>query len=253
MSKSAKYANGADGDGNASLDRLAHELRTPLAAIQSMAEALAEGYLGPMENEQHAGYVRSIAGAAKHALAVVEAMLPSAAGMPGVEARLETLDVAALAQDVVAGMSLLAARAGVRLVTDTATGDPVCARACPTDVRQMLINLVSNGIVHAGGGSTVCVGVQPSRDGLVSVRVADDGRGIPREILDRLEAGGVLDLVVGAPAGSRLRLGLTLTRALADANGGRLEVKRGQIGTEACVMLPALSEPTAAECTEGNT
>jgi signal transduction histidine kinase len=199
-----------------------------------------------MENEQHVGYVRSIAGAAKHALAVVEAMLPSATGTAVVQARPETLDVAALAQDVVGGMSLLAARAGVRLVTDTATGDPICARVCPTDVRQMLINLVSNGIVHAGGGSTVCVGVQASCNGLVSIRVADDGRGIPREILDRLEAGGGFDPVVGAPDGSRLRLGLTLTRALADANGGRLEVRRGQVGTEACVILPALSEPTAA-------
>jgi len=247
MSKSAKHANGADGDGDASLDRLAHELRTPLAAIQSMAEALAEGYLGPMENEQHAGYVRSIAGAAKHALAVVEAMLPSAAGMPAVQARPEALDVAALARDVVAGMSLLAARAGVHLIADTDTGVPVCARACSTDVRQMLINLVSNGIVHAGGGSTVCVGVQSSGNGLVAIRVADDGCGIPREILDTLEAGAALNPIVGAPTGSRLRLGLTLTRALADANGGRLEVKRGQIGTEACVILPALPEPAAAE------
>jgi signal transduction histidine kinase len=247
MSKSAKHPNGADGDGDASLDRLVHELRTPLAAIQSMAEALAEGCLGPMENERHADYVRSIAGAAKHALAVVETMLPPAVGMPAVQIRSERLDVVALARDVVASMSLLAARAGVRLVADAATGVPVCARACPTDVRQMLINLVSNGIVHAGGGSTVRVGVRSNGGGLVSIDVADDGRGISLDILDRLEAGAALDPVVGAPTGSRLRLGLALTRALARANGARLEVKRGQVGTQACVILPALSESAAAE------
>jgi signal transduction histidine kinase len=200
-----------------------------------------------MENERHAGYVQSIAGAAKHALAVVEAMLIPTSGAPAMQAHPERLDVAALARDVVAGMRLLAARAGVHLVADETTGVSIYARACSTDVRRMLINLVSNGIVHAGGGSTVCVGARSSGDGVVSIDVADDGRGIPGEVLDRLETGAALDPVVGAPAGSRLRLGLALTRALAEANGGRLEVRRGQVGTEACVILPALSESAAAE------
>jgi signal transduction histidine kinase len=200
-----------------------------------------------MENGRHAGYVRCIGETAKHALAVVEALLPSAAGVSPWQSCSDGFDVAALAGDVVAGMSLLAARAGVHLVGDTNAIDArTSAQVCPTDVRQMLINLVSNGIVHAGGGSTVRVSTERG-DGLVSICVADNGPGISQEIIECLEAGAPLESVSAVTAGSRLRLGLTLTRALAVANGGRLEISSGAGGTEVRIILPAFVQALGCE------
>lgn len=229
----------ADRLGEAGLEQLAHELRTPLAAIQSMAEALCGGHLGLMENSRHAGYVQSIAETAKHALAVVDAMLLRPLGeTKEVEDVSCGLDVAAVARDVVAGMAVLAARAGVRLEVRDSGGSGPHAKACGTDVRQMLINLVSNGIMHAGGGATVRVETG-SQDGVVWVAVTDDGSGIPQIVLDRLEMGLPLDVVANGASASRMRLGLMLTRSLADANGGRLEIETGADGTRARVLLPA--------------
>ncbi|MGD9805192.1 MAG: sensor histidine kinase [Hyphomicrobiaceae bacterium] len=229
--------------GRFNADRLVHELRTPLAAIQSMAEALASGHLGRMENERHAGYVLSMAETAKHALAVLEAMLVQKAENARHTDELPVeIDACGLARATVEGMLILAARAGVRLELRESS-PPILAKVRATDVRQMLINLIANGIAHAGGGSTVLIDAG-LRDQFVWLRVTDDGAGIPQSVIDRLEMGLPLDNGGGFPT-SRLRLGLTLTRALAITNGGGLEIKTSPAGTEACIILPAVQASAA--------
>lgn len=224
--------------GEVRLDRLVHELRSPLAAIQSMADALSSGHLGRIENERHVSYVQSIAETAKHALAVIEGMLLRGRPVTPADARSGAgVDVEALAREVVAGMAMLAARAGVRLDMRESTEPAVRAMVCATDLRQMLINLVSNGIVHAGGGTTVRIEAG-SLDGMVWVAVSDNGPGIVKSVIERLEMGLPLDPVVEGSPASRMRLGLTLTRALARANGGHLELRTNG-GTEARILLPA--------------
>lgn len=238
----AAYAGGIDGErlGDAldvPLDRLAHEIRTPLAAIQAMADALSGGHLGAMENPRHALYVASMAETARHALAVVEAMLANHGTRGSVADASCSIAVGALAHEVVLGMSLLAARSGVRLDNGSG-GDEITAKVRATDLRQMLINLVANGIGHAGGGATVTVGV--GRDnGEAWVEVADDGPGIPVAVLERFAAGTPLDGASATDVSMRVRLGLSLTRALAEANAGRLDIVTGQSGTRVRIVLPA--------------
>ncbi|MGE0699601.1 MAG: sensor histidine kinase [Hyphomicrobiaceae bacterium] len=218
-----------------SLDRLAHELRTPLAAIQSTADALAGGHLGPLD-QRLAGYVASIADTARHALAVVDGMLavppphdPDRGPGP--------LDLAAVAGRVVTSMASLAQQAGVHL----ALRQPECraeANAAETDVRRMLINLVINGITHTGREATVIVSSGVDATGAPWLEVSDDGPGIAPE--KAVALGGVLqpDLPAGAGArGARTRHGLAVAHALAGANGGRLELRSGPLGTTARLVL----------------
>lgn len=231
--------DGLDPPGGAiDLDQLAHELRTPLAAIQSMADALAGGHLGAVD-PRHAAYLASIRDTARHALAVLHATLSLAASeSPGVRPPCARLDLAALAGGVVSSLGMLAARAGVRLEMRSATLATV-AFARATEVRQMLTNLVSNGIAHAGGGASVAVVVGAADGTGAWFEVADDGPGIPVGVLRRLEAGEPLDGMTDATCVGRARLGLALTRSLAEANGGRLEIETGPSGTRARVTLPA--------------
>lgn len=220
------------------LERLAHELRSPLAAIQSTADALAGGHLGPVD-PLHAGYLASIRDTARHALAVITRMAGSGHNLSGSGGRAEPIELARVAAAVVRGMRMLAARSSVRLEADAGVA-PHIAWASPTDVRQMLINLVSNGIAHAGGGATV--GVTTGSDGREAwIEVADDGPGVAAEVLALLEAGAPLDADPAAP-GTRIRLGLMLTRQLAQASGGRLEIASGPGGTRARVVLPVPPE-----------
>mgnify|MGYP000049332712 FL=1 len=215
------------------LARLAHELRTPLAAIQSTADALASGHLGAID-PRHAAYLASIRETARHALSVIGGMVDASA--PALSA---PLDLRGIVTEVTGGLAMLAAAARITLVVETACGD-VRATGSPTDVRQMLINLVSNGISHAGAGATVRVAV--GGDGLSEVwlDVTDDGPGLPAGILHRLEAAALLDPAPGGARSTRARLGLRLTRQLAAANGGRLELASSPSGTRARIVLPAL-------------
>lgn len=217
-------------------DRLAHEIRTPLAAIQAMAEALAGGHLGPMQNARHADYVASMAETARHALAVVETMLPQhRAPMGAAGAPPASTGVANIAREVALAMSLLAARSGVRLEVQSG-GDDVRAVVRATDLRQMLINLVSNGIGHAGGGAAVTL--TAGRDGSEAwVEVADNGAGISPALLERIVNRTFVD-ENSTSSPMRVPLGLALTRALAEANGGRLQLESGSNGTRARIVLP---------------
>lgn len=224
------------GPSEVDLDRLAHELRSPLAAIQSMAEALADGHLGPVD-PRHATYLASIRDTARHALAVIAGMVGAAHDLEGPFRDPEPVELSRVAAEVAQGMGLLAARAAVRLEAAVAGNPPVIARASPTDVRQMLINLMSNGIAHSGGGATIAV-TTGSNGCEAWIEVADNGPGIAAGVLDRLATGAPLDGDTQGAAGSRIRLGLTLTRQLAAANGGRLEIASSPEGTRARIVLP---------------
>lgn len=216
-------------------DRLAHELRTPLAAIQALADALAQGYLGPLENPRHVSYVASIRETARHALAVVDSMTGRTAEKPGGGSR-TSVDLAQVSREVVDGLALLAARNSVRFEAAGLLA-PVRCLARETEVRRMLLNLMANCAMHAGAGASVDVRAGSDGAGHVFVEVADNGPGLAAEIVDRLARGEPLG--DAEATGVRQRLGLTMTRALAVANGGRLEILSGPAGTRARIVLPA--------------
>lgn len=220
------------------LDRLMHELRSPLAAIQAMADALAEGHLGALGTPQHVAYLASIRETARHALLVLDSM--AGGPNPDAEQAVGPTPLESVATEVVGAMGLLAARAGVALETKAASSaGAVLALARATDIRQMLINLVANGIAHAGGGARVEVAARRLGEGLVALEVSDDGPGIAAGVLERLRTRAPLDRAAGPDFATRPRLGLALTRALAEVNGGRLEIESGADGTRARIVLPA--------------
>ena len=96
--------------------KLAHELRTPLSAILTMADVLAEQRFGPLPDPRYADYARTISDTARHAIGVVAAMLAS--DRPG-EARGEPtfveLDLEALATECARSIAALATRSGVAI------------------------------------------------------------------------------------------------------------------------------------------
>lgn len=222
------------------LRHLAHELRTPLAAVLSLADVMLGGYLGPVANPRHLDYLGSIRETARHALGVIESMLVRP--LEGGRGRSADagLDLDAVVAEIAAAMSALAVRSGARLVARTG-GVLTMVAADATALRQMLLNLVANSLAHAGGGITVTMttGVQPG--GLVWVEVADNGPGIPEAVIDRLAIGG------SPSTQERPEIGLLLTQALAEAQGGRLELASGPDGARARLVLPAHQSPGAAQ------
>ena len=112
----------------------------------------------------------------------------------------------------------------------------------PYQVRQILINLVTNGLQAVQAGGEVSLTIDGDGEE-ATVVVADDGPGIPPENLERIFE----PFFSTKPPGAGTGLGLSVSRGLVDKLGGRIEVmSRLGEGASFKVTLPRTA-PEAAE------
>jgi signal transduction histidine kinase len=186
-------------------DRLAvlvHEVRSPVAALSTIAEAAHAD-----DPEFH-----RLVELATAACRSIERLLHDASAA---SVELEDVDAAALVREVVATAVLRGAR--VRAIVQD--GLPQL-RADPLRLRQALDNLVANALVHASQSDEVVVAAALD-DGRLLLSVSDRGDGIPpREQARIFERGVRLD---DTRPGSGL--GLAIAKAIAEAHGGTLSVE----------------------------
>ena len=227
------------------LSTLSHELRTPLQAIVGFAELLGTLDLPPARREAALGHIDA---AAHHVLDLVGDVLDLAR----LEARALPLasgavDLAALVHEVLDLLEPVAARRGIRLGTDLPGAGGPTACADPRRVRQVLINLVTNGVRHNHVDGWVRVGAD-AEDGEVVLAVSDGGPGIPAALAHRLfEPFAQLDGGAAEDVRGGTGLGLALVRGLVEAMAGTVAVESAPAaGTTVTVRLPgAPAEVTA--------
>ena len=190
-----------DGD---RLSVVAHELRSPVAALEALAAAAAT------TPAAERGRLVALAVAAGRDIErlVSDPQLLSL--------RTEPVDVGALARGLASERVVVTVEGGARVTAD------------PTRLRQALANLVENGLRH---GSTVAIEVGES-DGRVVVDVADDGPGLPD---------GLDPFARGTSGAGSTGLGLWLARAVADAHGGSLDLVGTGPGGRFRLVLPSAS------------
>jgi two-component system OmpR family sensor kinase/two-component system sensor histidine kinase BaeS len=195
---------------------IAHELRTPLTVIRSDLEALLDGVYEPTPE--------TLASVQEETLLLARLVddLRALAQAEAGQLRLErqSLDLAELLGGVAAGFDLQARGQGQELKLDLPPDLPT-VDADPQRVRQAVANLVSNALRHAPDAGHVVISAQ-ALQAEVQVSVADDGPGIAQEDLDRIFERfwhGVQPRAQGSG------LGLTITRELVRAHGGRIWVE----------------------------
>jgi signal transduction histidine kinase len=235
----ARVAEDASRAKSVLLSTLSHELRTPLQAIVGFAELLGTLDLPPARREAALGHIDA---AAHHVLDLVGDVLDlarlEARALPLAPGR---VDLAALVREVLDLLEPLAARRGIRLGTDLPGAGGPAACADPRRVRQVLINLVTNGVRHnhVDGWVRVDAWGEAGADGEVVLTVSDGGPGIPASLAHRLfEPFAQLD---GGPADDAggTGLGLALVRGLVEAMAGTVTVgSTPGAGTTATVRLP---------------
>ncbi|NBH12289.1 HAMP domain-containing sensor histidine kinase, partial [Amycolatopsis sp. SID8362] len=209
---------------------LGHELRTPLQAVTGFTELLGSLDLPP---ERRQAALEHITGAAGHILAMVDDVLDVAR----IEARALPLhpvdiDVPAVVAEVLSLLEPLADAEGVHLRDESG---PATLHGDERRLKQILLNLAGNAVRYNRTGGTVVLTTRTEPDAVV-ITVADSGRGIAPEHLDRLFT--PFDRL-GADSGEGVGLGLPLAKGLAEAMGGGLAVEStpGR-GTTVEVTLP---------------
>jgi signal transduction histidine kinase len=212
---------------------MSHELRTPLNAIAGYAELLDIGIHGPLTSAQHEAIER-IQHSQRQLLGVIDDVLNFArieAGRIELDVRPVSLHEALVALEPL--VAPLLEKKALRYRYDPSSPD-VRLRGDVEKIRQIVLNLLSNAIKFTDAGGAIVVSCVVERE-FANVRVADTGRGVPADKLER-----IFEPFVQLSAGrtrthSGTGLGLSISRDLARAMGGNLTAKsvvdRGSVFT----------------------
>lgn len=207
------------------LATMSHELRTPLNAIIGLSEMLAE-HGDRLPPERRAESLRRVLNAGRHLLNLINDILDLSKIEAGkMELQIGTVPVRELVDDVVSTVRPLAEQNGNELVVDCPRDIPA-ARADPTRIRQILLNLLSNACKFTKSGRVELeVGTADGETNrLVYFSVTDTGIGLTPDQMRRL-----FEEFVQADASTTREyggtgLGLAISRKLCRQMGGDITV-----------------------------
>jgi len=215
---------------------MSHELRTPLTAIMGYEELLSDGITGPVTELQRQQLGR-INASARHLLGLIDEILTFARVDVGRErVRWESMSVNHTLSDAAALVEPMATAKSLKLVVKLLAEDQVI-QTDGTKLRQMLVNLLSNGIKFTEIGE-VRLGCIVS-NGTLEVSIADTGVGIAAENIEYVfEPFWQAEQTATRKTGGT-GLGLSVTRKLARLLGGDVTVaSRVGAGTTFLLTLP---------------
>ncbi|MFL5504345.1 MAG: sensor histidine kinase [Gemmatimonadaceae bacterium] len=215
---------------------MSHELRTPLTAIMGYEELLSDGITGPVTELQRQQLGR-INASARHLLGLIDEILTFARVDIGRErVRWESLSINHTIGDAAALVEPMASAKDIKLIIELLEEDQAI-QTDGTKFRQMLVNLLSNGIKFTEKGE-VRVRISVT-NGFLEIRIADTGIGIPADnIEDVFEPFWQAEQTATRKTGGT-GLGLSVTRKLARLLGGDVTVtSRMGMGTTFVLTLP---------------
>lgn len=214
---------------------VAHELRSPVTTLRTMAGALQEGLAE--DPERHDRAIQALVRTSDRLQHLVADLLELAKlDLHELPLHRQPVDVRELAGACLQAHAPAAAQAGV-LLQPVAPGAPLLLDADPDRLAQVLDNLIENALHYAGAGAQLTITLH--EDDPVRLLVADTGVGIPARHLPFLFDAFYRVDSSRTPGNSPSGLGLRITRGLVEAHGGTLtlESEVGQ-GTRVTICLP---------------
>jgi signal transduction histidine kinase len=218
------------------LANMAHELRTPLNAIIGFSEIIK---LNGIQKERYPEYAEYIHDAGILLLNIINGLLDLAriqAGKVDLEEQLVGVDE--LLQSVVRTIAPIAQKKSIDIACLTPQ-EPISVFVDQTKFRQIMLNLLSNGVKFTEPNGRISIGYVVDSSGDMVVSIKDTGIGIPSEHLQRVlnPFEQVADHLTKENEGSGL--GLPIARALMELHGGELILNSTLgVGTTVFLRLP---------------
>jgi len=219
-----------------------HELRTPLTTLQGRLDLLARGAVSDPEaaRQQLAAMqtdLRRMASLVDDLLTLTRLDTAAAAGSGAARAP-ELVDLDALVADTIEELSVRAPAQDVE--AHPAPPGQAVVRGDPEQLRRAVLNLATNALSHAPGGThSWRTSVEA---GSVQLSLSDEGPGFPASdlprVFDRFYRG---QAEAHATPGSGL--GLAIVRAIVEAHGGTVTAANGAVGAVVTIRLPRAAQP----------
>jgi signal transduction histidine kinase len=232
------------------ISNMSHELRTPLNAIIGFTEVLQDQLFGPLNKKQE-NYMTNIQSSGRHLLSLINDILDISKVESGkMTLDLDKLNISILCRDIMTMLMKKANNQQVSLHCDVCSSmDDVPVIADRRKLKQILYNLVDNGIKFNRPGGSVSIGVRKASDNpnsaAMQIVVEDTGMGIAAADQEKLFQPFSR---LGAKSSDEKQiegtgLGLALTKQLVELHGGRihLESEPGK-GSRFVVSIPIQQE-----------
>ncbi len=220
---------------------ISHELRTPLASIKLLVETLESGALD--DYEVALNFTHRIGEETNHLIGMAEELLDLARLEAAPTMHPRHIDAATLVAQAVERMRAIARNKGVTLKTDVPAKLPALW-ADSEGVGRVFVNLLNNAVNFTPPGGTVSVRALPRADE-VMFSVEDTGPGIPKgeehRIFERFYK------VDSSRQRGGVGLGLSITRHILEAQGGRIWARNRDDGPGArfSFTLPTVAQSLA--------
>ncbi len=216
--------------------KVAHELRGPLGTIETALKVVLQGMAGSLDGPSRDLISRAERRAGELAAVTHDLLLLARAREAGVAAERVPVALDRLLAEVVEDFRQLAQSKNVVLSADANAGGTILAD--PAGMRQLLANLVENGIRYTESGGRVIARLGCQNGSLV-LDVEDTGIGIPQDDLPRVFDEFFRAANAREHAAEGTGLGLAICKVIAERHGGNITVEsRSGQGTRFTVTLP---------------
>jgi len=213
---------------------VAHEIKNPLASLRSATESL-----GKVEDPDLRAQLLDIA---THDVRRIDRLVTEISDASRVDAELsravfEKLDLVAMVENIIGSRESRQENEG-RLVRFRSSTPAIPVLGEPTRLERVIDNLLDNAVSFSPPGGTIALDLS-QRDGWVTLVVCDEGPGIPPERREQVFQRFHSVRPEAEDFGNHSGLGLAIARAIADGEGGRLEIaNREGGGLIARIVLP---------------
>lgn len=203
------------------LSVVAHDLKSPLAAIQSYFSVMLGGYSGEL-NEKHRHMIERSSARINGLLDLISDLLDISRIESGqILKEMETVSPARVAHAIAEEAQRLAEQKGLQLRVEIAPSLPAIHCSVPR-LEQALTNLLSNAVKFTERGGTIRLRMMET-EGQIRCEISDTGIGIPEQDLPRIFEDFYRASNVDPTSGTGL--GLAIVKRIIEAHGGRIWVE----------------------------